>query len=90
MNPKRLRLYSLLIFLIVSLSILGLTVNIKSVQVNDRIQKLNQDIKVIKENNARLRLEVQTETRLEKIEEKAVKELNMVPRKKLYVLHKKP
>lgn len=70
----------------VILAILGLIINIKTIPLNEKIQKLSVEINTLTETHQQLQLEYLEKTSLDKIDKKAREDLLMAPPKKTYYI----
>lgn len=90
LKRKRLTFYISTYIAIAFLAIVGLAVNIKTIGLNDKIQKTNQKIALLKEETEIVWLQVLTQTSLENIDRIAITQLGMEPCKTIIFLPTAP
>ncbi|MBT5856074.1 hypothetical protein HOH87_05495 [bacterium] len=77
--------YAVMAIWVTTFSILGLFYNIRMVEINKQLQSTVEKLQVLEELNRELELSLLSQTRLEKIEEKAISTLGMkAPRRVMY------
>jgi len=86
-SKKRVYFYISAYLFIASFAIVGLMVNIKTVPLNNNIQKLSKKIKKKQEENRYLLFELSKKTALRLIDKKTTAELEMGYPKKIHYLN---
>ena len=85
MKKKNFIFYIILYTSISSISLFGLSLNIKTIELSKQLQAINKEIKSNKENNQSLRFSVAQETTLDNIHKKAKKfKLKKLSKQKIY------
>lgn len=85
--PARTKFYILMYSLAAIFAIIGLLVNIKTVPLNENMQKLLIKTRALQEDNQALQRHLLQETRLDKIESIASRNLQMVPEHNVKYIH---
>ncbi|NDC82239.1 hypothetical protein EB093_01045 [bacterium] len=89
MPKARLTFYISAYTLIAIIAVLGLAINIQSIPINEAVQKLQIQIKNVRDENQLLKLHLLRATRVEVVDEKATSELGMSPPEKLMYIKEK-
>lgn len=76
---SRFRFYIILYSLTGIVAVIGLTIGIQTIPVNENSQKLSIRLKTLQDENQRLKLTVLTKTRLEIVDQIAATQLAMFP-----------
>ena len=91
MKSKHLLFYLTLYGLTILVAIFSLSINIKTVPINKKINQLHQELRELRQDNQDLQYAYLKATQLSIVEEKAKRELNMIFPKKtefIYLRHK--
>ncbi len=86
LEQKRRRMYLRIYAMVLIFSVAGLIINAETMTINEKNRKLLEEIRDLKTANSQMRLQLETATRLQQLEEVAVTQLNMkFPEKTIYI-----